>query len=109
MRASAICSYCEIWKTRSSNIGLEVRSEKQLNCIKMSVKDIDVNFFPTVLLFYKLVFRLRNIPFLTWVSKLHRAGVEGRNFPIFKSEGRPLIPYPEDPGQCLCDAITGQH
>lgn len=60
-------------------------------------------------LFYKLVFRLRNIPFLTWVSKLHRAGVEGRNFPIFKSEGRPLILYPKDPGQCLCDAITGQH
>ena len=109
MRASAICSYCETWKTRSSTIGLEVRSEKQLNCIKMSVKDIDINFFPTVLLFYKLVFRLRNIPFLTWVSKLHRVGVEGRNFPIFKSEGRPLILYPKDPGQCLCDAITGQH
>lgn len=82
VHASAICSYCEIWKTRSSTIELEVRSEKQLNCIKMSVKDIDMNFFRTVLLFYKLEFRLRNIPFLTWVSKLHRAGVEGRNFPI---------------------------
>ena len=67
-------------------------------------KGIDINFFRTVLLFYKLEFRLRNIPFLTWVGKLHRAGVEGRNFPIFKSEGCRLILYPQDPGE-----ITGQH
>lgn len=70
----------------------------------MSVKDIDINFFRTVLLFYKLEFRLRNIPFLTWVGKLHGAGVEGRNFPIFKSEGCRLILYPQGPGE-----ITGQH